>query len=243
MQKFKNLILGIFIVALTLQGFGQATTNSPYSKYGIGVLRSESFNQNFALGGAGLGFRSNSSLNLLNPASYSEISITTVEFGVTNNALWLSDGTQSQFQNNAYIDHIAFGFPVINNKWGMSFGMLPYSNVGYDYQNTDRVSLVEGDTIDLNYYYKGDGGLNKVYFGNGLKFRIDSTSNVSFGINASLIFGSINADKKVVYGNLPSSYNTWKITKSSVADFNFDAGIQYQKTFRGSVNPAGTICN
>lgn len=231
MQKFKNLILGTFIVALTLQGFGQATTNSPYSKYGIGVLRSESFNQNFALGGAGLGFRSNSSLNLLNPASYSEISITTVEFGVTNNALWLSDGTQSQFQNNAYIDHIAFGFPVINNKWGMSFGMLPYSNVGYDYQNTDRVSLVEGDTIDLNYYYKGDGGLNKVYFGNALKFRIDSTSNVSFGVNASLIFGSINADKKVVYGNLPSSYNTWQITKSSVADFNFDAGIQYQKTF------------
>jgi hypothetical protein len=230
MQKFKNLIVGIFIVALTLQSWGQATTNSPYSRYGIGVLRSESFNQNFALGGAGLGFRSNNSLNLLNPASYSEISITTVEFGVTNNALWLSDGTQTQFQNNAYIDHIAFGFPVINNKWGMSFGMLPYSNVGYDYENVSS-SIVGSDTLDLNYYYNGDGGLNKVYFGNAFKFKVDSTSNISFGVNASLIFGSINADKKVVYGNLPSSYNTWQITKSSVADFNFDAGVQYRKTF------------
>ncbi len=229
-QKFKNLIVGIFIVALSLQSWGQATTNSPYSRYGIGVLRSESFNQNFALGGAGLGFRSNNSLNLLNPASYSEISITTVEFGVTNNALWLSNGTQSQFQNNAYIDHIAFGFPVINNKWGMSFGMLPYSNVGYDYEN-ESSSIVGPDTISMNYYYKGDGGLNKVYFGNALKFKVDSTSNISFGANASLIFGSINADKKAIYSDLPNSFNLWQITKTSVADFNFDAGVQYQKTF------------
>jgi hypothetical protein len=230
MQKFKNLIVGMFIVALSLQSWGQATTNSPYSRYGIGVLRSESFNQNFALGGAGLGFRSNNSLNLLNPASYSEISITTVEFGLTNNALWLSDGTQSQFQNNAYIDHLAFGFPVINDKWGMSFGMLPYSNVGYDYEN-ESTTIVGADTINNNYYYKGDGGLNKVYLGNALKFRIDSTSNISFGVNASLIFGSINSDKKVVYGDLPNSFNLWEIKKSSVADFNFDAGIQYRKTF------------
>jgi hypothetical protein len=227
MQKINNLIVGVFIVALSLKGWGQATTNSPYSKYGIGVLRSESFNQNFALGGAGIGFRSNTALNLLNPASYSEISITTVEFGVTNNALWLSDGTQSQFQNKTYIDHIAFGFPVINNKWGMSFGMLPYSNVGYDYENTNTDSIAG----NINYYYKGDGGLNKVYFGNALKFRVDSTSNISFGVNASLIFGSINSDKKVVYSSLPNSFNLWQIKKTSVADFNIDAGVQYRKTF------------
>lgn len=230
MQKFKHVIIAIFFVATSLQSWGQATTNSPYSRYGIGVLRSESFNQNFAMGGAGLGFRSNTSLNLLNPASYSEIGITTVEFGVTNNALWLNDGTQSQFQNNAYIDHIAFGFPIISDKWGMSFGMLPYSNVGYNYENNSS-SIVGSDTVDLSYFYKGDGGLNKVFFGNALKFRVDSTSNISFGANASLIFGSISNDKMVRYGGVPYMYGLLDMKKKSVADFNFDAGIQYQKAF------------
>lgn len=227
MQKISSLIIGLFLVGLSIQGWGQATTNSPYSRYGIGVLRSESFNQNFALGGAGLGLRSITTLNLANPASYSEIGITTVEFGFTNNALWLDDGTQSQYQNNTYIDHIAFGFPVIKDKWGMSFGLLPYSNVGYNYTNTTVDSLAG----NINYHYNGDGGLNKVYLGNAVKFNIDSTSFLSVGANATMIFGSLNSDKKVIYSDLPNSFNLWDINTTSVADFNFDGGIQYQKHF------------
>ena len=30
---------------------------------------------------------------------------------------------------------ILFGVPVIKEHWGMSFGLLPYSNLGYDYIN------------------------------------------------------------------------------------------------------------
>lgn len=233
-QKIKNILFLLVIVPFSLKVNAQTTINSPYSKYGVGVLRSESFNQNFALGGAGIGFRSNNSLNLLNPASYSDISITTVEFGVTNNAVRLKDQTQSQFQNKAYIDHIAFGFPVINNKWGMSFGMLPYSSVGYSYENQDFAVLAEGDTIDLNYIYNGDGGLNKAYFGNALNFNLDSTSNISFGVNINLMFGSINSDKKVIYGNIPYALNLWQINRSSLVDYNFDFGLQYRKTFENA---------
>ena len=232
MQRIKYLILMLFLTGYCLTAFGQPTTNSPYSKYGVGVIRSESFNQNFAWGGAGIGYRSLTNINLLNPASYSEITITTVEFGFTNNALWLDDGVQQQYQNNTYIDHVAFGFPVINGKWGMSFGMLPYSSIGYKYDNRINDSIAG----DVDYYYEGKGGLNKAYFGNAVQFDLDSTSMISVGANASLLFGSFTADKKVVYGDLSNSFNVWEYSSTSIADVNFDFGAQYERKFTNSKN-------
>lgn len=230
MQRIKFIIVGVLLVLMNTFAFGQATTNSPYSKYGIGILRPESFNQNFALGGGGLSLRSNNDINYLNPASYSQLSITTVEFGFTNNALALSDGTQNQFKNNSYINHVAFGFPVINNKWGMSFGVLPFSNIGYDYENRLNDSIAG----NIDYYYKGDGGLNKVYIGNAVKFKLDSSSFISAGLNACYVFGSFNTDKKVVYSGLSNSFNSWQQDNTHVSDFSFDAGLQYQKNFKNA---------
>ncbi len=230
MLKIKNYIVLLLVLFSTVWAFAQKSTISPYSKYGVGLLIPENFNQNFGMGGAGLGLRSNTNINYLNPASYSELTITTVEFGLTTSGLWLENGTQSQFQNNTYINHIAFGFPVINNKWGMSFGIMPYSKVGYDYHNTVSDSVAG----DIDFYYKGDGGLNQVYFGNAVKFKIDTTSNISVGFNGSVLFGNFTSDKKVIYGDLANSYNLWEFSRTSIVDLNFIGGIQYTKSFRNA---------
>ena len=222
----------VFITILSLLisavAFSQATTISPYSKYGIGELRSETFSQNFAMGGVALGLRSNKDITFLNPASYSGITATTFDAGYTNNALWLDDGTEKQYQNNPYINHIAFGLPVIKNKWGMSFGMLPTSSIGYNYDEIRNDSVVGGD---YSYYSKGEGALNKIYFGNALAFKIDSSSLVSIGGNAFYIFGSSYQDQKIVYGNLPNAFNVWSLKEYSVADFGGNFGLQFQKSF------------
>lgn len=227
MQKISSCFIVVLLVLLNVDAYSQATTNSPYSRFGFGILRSESFNQNFALGGTGIGLRTNSNINAINPASYSELSITTFEIAATNNALWLSDGTQNQFNNNPHINYIALGFPVISNKWGMAFGAMPYSNVGYNY------STIQADSIagDVSYYYQGDGGLTKIFFGNALKFKMDSTANISAGYNLSFLFGNINMDKKVIYGSLSSAFNFWEVNNNHIADFTSDFGVQYQKTF------------
>lgn len=209
------------------KGFSQATTNSPYSRFGLGLLRSESFNQNFALGGTGIALRSYNNINAINPASFSDITITCFEVAGTNNALWLSDGKQTQYNNNPHINYLAFAFPVISNKWGMAFGAKPYSSIGYNYSTIKTDSIAGG----VSYYYQGDGGLTKVFFGNALKFKIDSTSNFSAGYNLSFLFGSMNHDKKIIYGSLSNSYNLWEVNNSHIADFASDFGVQYQKTF------------
>ncbi|MDF1672668.1 MAG: hypothetical protein P1U41_04140 [Vicingaceae bacterium] len=232
MRKNKAFIIFIIVVTISASAFSQSTTNSPYSKYGIGIIRPQTFSQNFAMAGTAIGIRSNKDIGFLNPASYSAIAVTTFDVGFTNNALWLDDGTQSQYQNNPHITHIAFGFPVVKNTWGMSFGVMPYANTGYEYDE-----IIDDPNAGLvSFYNKGDGAINKVYWGNGFAVNIDSTSNVSVGFNGYFLFGSINHDQKAIYGDLPGGFNLWKYREFVAADFGADLGLQYQKTFSNSEN-------
>ncbi len=220
-------ILFIMLMMTSAEAFSQATTNSPYSKYGIGIIRQPAFSQGFAMGGTGIGLRSDKDIFILNPASYSAISVATFDVGFTNNALWLKDGVESQYQNNPYIDHIAFGVPIIKNTWGMSFGLLPYANTGYDYSEVINDSIAG----NISFYNNGEGAINKVYLGNALALNIDTTSSVSFGVNTYFLFGTMTYDQKAIFGDVPNGFNLWKLRDLVVADFGADFGIQYQKSF------------
>jgi len=232
MQKIKSLFIICSILCVGVTAYSQSTTTSPYSKYGVGILRSESFTQNFAMGGIGIGLRSNRNINISNPASYSALHATSFEIGFTQTSLWLSDDTQSQYANDPYIDHISFGVPVMKNKWGLSFGLLPFSSVGYNYNS------VINDPIagDVSYYFTGNGGLSKAYLGNAFSVNIDTTSSISIGANVSYIFGDFEHDEKVIYGDLTNSFNTWTYQNISVGDLGFDFGLQYQKGFTNAAN-------
>ena len=224
MRRIKWVCAFFFSIGITTS-FSQTSTISPYSRYGIGVLRSESFLQNFSLGGIGLGLKSNIDINISNPASYSEITLSTFEVGFTNNSLSLDDGIQQQSRNNPYIDHIAFAFPIINKRLGMSFGLLPISTIGYDFTNV----LDDPIAGDVSIFSNGNGGLNKAYLGTGFSFYTDSLSTISFGVNGNFIFGSTQVDERIVYGELSNSLNLWFLEEKSIADVNVDFGVQYQK--------------
>ena len=215
----------------------QPSTISPYSKYEPGLIRPQTFARSFGMGGTGIGMRSNREIGLINSASYSALTATTFDVGYTSNSLWLTDGTENQAQTKSYIDHIVFGFPIIKNIWGMSFGFLPYSNMGYNYNeviedpNAGKVSLFEN----------GDGAINKAYFGNGFAIRLDSTSNISVGANAYFLFGTFNSEKTALYGDLSGAYNILNTKRMTVADFGYDLGIQYQKTIERTDKTPYTI--
>ena len=159
------LLIGLLFCALFASA--QNTTSSPYSRYGLGTLLPQDYMQGFAMGGTGIGMRSNRNINFANPASYSAISITTFEAAFTNSALFLTDGTQTENLNYPSISYLSFGIPIMKDKWGMSFGMLPYSNLGYDYIHTVDDPLVG----DVTYFQKGNGGLTKAYLGNAIQIN------------------------------------------------------------------------
>ncbi|GAB4255033.1 MAG: membrane protein [Vicingaceae bacterium] len=223
-KSFKYLIV-IFIFASLDNLYGQSTTKSPYSKYGIGVLRPSGFAQNFAMGGLSIANRSLLNINVSNPASYTSLALTTFEIAGMWNSTWLKDETQTQYLNNGYINYLSFAFPVINKKWGASFGLLPYSSVGYKYNYTIPDPLVG----DIEYYYEGTGGINKAYIGNAFSMKMDSTIDLSVGFNASYLFGEFYYDEKYVFSDIPNAYNIWKYHRKNTGGFAFDFGLQLTK--------------
>lgn len=225
MQNNKIIIVLLFVLSCVI-AVAQPTTISPYSKYGPGIIRAKTFTQSFGMGGTGIGLRSNREIGLINPASYSALAVTTFDVGYTSNSLWLTDGVEQQSRTKSYIDHIVFGFPVVKNAWGMSFGFLPYSNVGYNYNEV----IEDPNAGSVSLFENGDGAINKAYFGNGFAINIDSTSHIAFGVNAYFLFGTVNAEKTILYGDLPGAYNVINKRRETISDFGYDFGLQYKKT-------------
>ena len=86
MRKYSALFLLVSLLMMSASLFAQETTNSPYSKYGIGLLRPGAFSSNFAMGGTGIAIRSYKDIGFYNPASYSALTVTTFDVGFTNTA-------------------------------------------------------------------------------------------------------------------------------------------------------------
>jgi len=169
------------------------------------------------MGGLSLGLMQPFNVNHSNPASYSALLLTTFDVGGT--ASMYETYTSSSFhsyQYNADFAYLSMGFPLIPRKWGVSFGILPYSSVGYS-MNEQQFN-VAGDAE--HHVYEGSGGLNQFYLGTGFKLG----RNFSFGVNAAFIFGTIDQVRKVEYPD--NSYYNAKLTDETyVSDFYFSGGL------------------
>ncbi len=211
---FSSLIL---LVSLAK---AQSTTNSPYSKYGIGNLNGSYLPQNRAIGNLAFGISNigaYNNINVSNPASYSKISLTTFDVGAYANLQSLSRGTVTEKNFNASLKHLTLAVPV-TKKSAMSFGLLPYSNLGYQFKDS---VLVDAYTVDHN--YNGEGGLTKAYLGYGT----DIGKHFSVGVNMSYIFGNLKETRSTEFSKYVGFLNSKTETDNSVGGLNFDFGTQY----------------
>lgn len=220
--------------------FSQKNTASPYSRYGIGLMRSAALNGNIGLGGSGYAWRpsnyrpeiydslarsgatindrNTNYINISNPASFSNYSLTTYEAGFYSQTTDLENNNQTQRSTSSTFSHLAIAFPI-GNRWGMGFGIKPLSEIGYDYQ---RASSLNGTSQLL--VFDGSGGLNEAFLGTGVQLN----SNWAVGVNAKFIFGKKSEIKRVVYGS-NDFFNTLDQSNLVYNDFNFDIGVQYFK--------------
>ncbi|MBC7744413.1 MAG: hypothetical protein H7096_04860 [Flavobacterium sp.] len=217
---FKN-ILFVIVLCSTISVSAQNTSSSPYSQFGLGDLKAMLLPQNKAIGGLSMGFRKPgpySNINLANPASYSAIRLTTFDIGANTDLRKLSKTGISENSFNALLSHITFGIPV-NAKSAISFGILPYSQTGYQYKN---ISKIGGSNV--NFIYSGDGGLSKTYIGYG--FGIGKNLNVGF--NAGYIFGNIKENRSTEFPEDLAALNSRTQVGNNISGLSFDYGIQYE---------------
>ncbi|MFD1256987.1 hypothetical protein ACFQ3S_09285 [Mucilaginibacter terrae] len=222
MIKYIRSGLTFLFTVLTIGAMAQATatTSSPYSQYGLGTLNDGLLPQTRAMGGIATAINRLSgynTINIQNPASYSYINLTSIDIGLYGNISTLKQGSLTgQSNGNFRLSHFNFAAPV-SKRSALSFGLVPYSELGYNYSNSGTI-----DTNTVNYIYNGDGGLSKAYAGYG--FGIGK--HLSFGGNISYIFGNLRKFRSTELPNLFGAINTRSERSNSVGGINFDYGTQ-----------------
>ncbi|WP_443936909.1 hypothetical protein [Pedobacter sp. MW01-1-1] len=219
MYKRINYITALLAFVSVLSVKAQVTTESPYSRYGLGNIKGSLLPNLRAMGGISTAVNKVTGfnyINMQNPASYSSINLTTADIGIAGEITNLSKGSQQESSFNGSFGHIAFGIPI-SKRSAMSFGLLPYSEVGYSYSNPTKV-----DTTNIKEIYQGEGGLTKAYFGYGIRIG----NHFRIGANAEYIFGNIINTKAIEYYDV-AAYNAKLQNKNSVGGFSFSYGAQY----------------
>ncbi len=220
-SKLKYISILIVLVFTCGQiSLAQITISSPYSRFGIGDLSSGKFARNLAMGGTEIGMNQPGFINLGNPAAYSTLWYTTYEAGLDFRQYELETIAKKHRTHTSSFSYFDFAFPVKPQKWGVGFGLLPYSKTGYSINQTLYTQY--GDAEIRN--YEGSGGLNSFHIGTGFKV----SKHFSAGLNAEYLFGVINNDRTIGY---QSSYYYGTIINSSTAIgwFHFKGGVQYMK--------------
>ena len=136
----KKIVCSVLMALMAIAGMAQSGTNSPYSQYGLGQLSEQTSGFNRGMNGLGYGFREHNQVNFLNPASYASIDSLTFIFdaGISGHITNFKEGGKSKNAQNANFEYAVAAFKV-GKRVGVSFGILPYTNVGYNYSNTQTL--------------------------------------------------------------------------------------------------------
>ena len=233
MIKYTRFFITLLFAVIAFAAHSQstATTSSPYSRYGIGDIDPQLMPQNSAMGGIGVAtnkFGYFNNINIINPASYGAINLTTIDIGLYANFLTLNQtGVSSQKNSNFRLSHVAFAIPV-SKRSALSFGLLPYSERGYNFKNSVKgTGSSPADTNITNYTYSGDGGLSKAYIGYG--FGIGK--HLLLGGNVSYIFGTLKDISTTEIPDLVGTINSKIEQSNAISGLNYDYGIQYSFDF------------
>jgi len=222
------LPLALLFLFLNLNLFSQIRIASPYSRFGIGDLADNNNAWNMTMGQTGYAFRSPYHVNYLNPASYTAFDSMSFVFegGFNSEFVTLSSNFQRVNRNYASLGNLLFGMPV-TRWWKTSLGLVPFSDVGYNVASYEEYP--NSGTVVRNYV--GSGGINRFYWGNA--FRI--TKNLSFGINASYLFGSMIREALVLFPDSVNSMNFQVGYYVTVNDLYFNAGLQYRAKLKNDL--------
>jgi hypothetical protein len=173
------------------------------------------------MNGLGIGFREHNQVNYINPASYSAVDSLTFIFdaGISGQITNFSENGNKVNAKNADFEYAVAAFRAFRHV-GVSFGIVPFTNVGYNYSTS---GFLDGDrtTVYTN-TYSGSGGIHQAYVGVGWEFL----KGLSVGVNASYLWGDI--DRSVVNSYSDGSINTLsKYYTATVSSYKLDFGLQY----------------
>lgn len=223
MVTFRNIFTSLLLASATLPLAAQTNgSNSPYSRYGFGLLgdRGNAFNKGMA--GTAYGMQNGKELNTKNPASYAAIDSLTFLFDLglsMQNGNIAQSGVKTNAKNSS-VDYVTAGFRVAKNV-GMSLGLVPFSTIGYNTSSKEEIQA-SNQVLTKTTTFSGDGGLHEAYIGVGwAPFR-----RFSIGMNAGYLWGDLS---HTVLMNFDDSNinSTRQAYETDIRTYKADFGLQY----------------
>lgn len=253
-MKTRFLILAFILVSTF--SFSQILTSSPYSRYGLGELNSQTFSNSSAMGGSFIAYHQDTIapffINAANPAGLASIRLSVFELGGQAQFTKISSDVTSINKKNTNFSYGSIGFPL-KRFGGAAFGIMPYSTVGYKITSIEEVNSIGS----IKYVFQGDGGYNKAFLGAGfkpfrkqeskflhsakhdsltkynksakykrIKFGKQLLSELSIGATGNYLFGTVNQTTDIIYPGSITYYNTKRQRSIHVSDFTFNGGLQ-----------------
>jgi hypothetical protein len=222
----KKFIICTIVVFSTFTQ-AQQGTSSPYSFYGIGSLKFKGTVENQGMGGISV-YTDSIHINLRNPASYTGKNLSLynnearpVKFaiGTSFSSTNLKTSSAKDKADDSSVDYLALVMPT--GKFGIGFGLIPYSSVGYKLQSRDEEGF-------LQYRYRGEGGINKVFLGTGYQL----TKDLKIGFDFQYNFGSIT-NTTIAFGYNDEGdllqFQSREVKRSDLSGFSFNFGLAFTK--------------
>lgn len=199
-------------------------TQSPFTSRGLGDILEPGLAHNQAIGGLGISNGSYLHYNSVNPALLTYNSLTVFAAGVELGNRTIDNGIDSEESGAGGLKYLALAFPVKPGRWTTSIGLRPYSHVDYSFSQPATVQN-SGDSAVIT--ESGEGGLNQVYWSNGVALN----QNISIGLKASYMFSQVESSYIGQVFNVENIgiYPTAINSRTSVSDFMFQLGASYRK--------------
>lgn len=227
MKRIRIIVSLMALLTATIALRADNGMNSPYTRYGFGQLGTMEVGVNKGMGGTGIGLQNNSQINLLNPASYAAVDTLTflLDVGMSLHNTNFAEGGVKMNARNTTFDYLAMQFRLMP-KLGMTISMTPFSNIGYNFSNTQTIRDDEDGQVTTTNRYYGDGGLRQVTMGLGWS----PLKGLSVGTNLSYLYGEIYHYVYNQYNEAAISTRT-KQYKADVTSYMANFGMQYQTIF------------
>ncbi|MFZ1520068.1 MAG: hypothetical protein WAU11_14920 [Ignavibacteriaceae bacterium] len=202
-------ILQILFLSVSFSAIVLAQSNSVYTRSGFGDLEYGYSAKMIGIGNIGTALLDPDHLIVTNPASWSALTRTRIEFGIGYRGTLISDNIQSNYTSETDFKGFTFGFPV-SREYGIGVvtGLLPYSRVSYE-----AVKVYPAENVIPSYklLYEGKGGLSKLFIGSSVFLPLD----FSAGVTLDYYFGNQNYISTIEFDESDYINTTYENLRSS----------------------------
>ena len=213
--------ISIFFILISLFGYSQRSSYSPYSYFGVGETNFTATVENQMMGG-NTAYYDSVHQNMNNAASLAKLKFVNYSVGVDlKNTSYLSD-SENEKSTAAAINYISVAIPT--NLLSFSFGIKPKTSVGYLLENDDKSRTPS----ELN-RFTGSGGISYAFVSIGFELF----KNWGLGVSSSYAFGNLNHYHIKILEDV--ELYTRVASESSVSGLDYNFSSVYQKTFNEKI--------